>query len=497
MAWGAQAWAEVPVRVTQTLTLESRIDNQNGVEGDDDYSVILNRTNLSASVDDLSGSLRLDGMGFYEPPSVPGTPSGAPCRFCDDLRLERLTVEYGLGDLALLGGDFYLQLGRGIGLSVRKVNELAFDLAIRGGRASWTGEAQRVEVFGGRINPANIDNVSQRFIEDPEDIVAGTSYELSSWDAATFGLYGVYLQPQERLLPQERDLTYVGGLTFDAPGLADWLTLYLEGDAQARTRAGVDDEGFAAYGAANVQLGDTGLLLEGLLLDSFEMFGGTNTAQGTRFAYNLPPTLERIDQEVLNSRDVQGARARLEHLFLDGSLLVYANAMLRQTDPGQANEVDQVHGYGGFELTYQEGSSRVFGSGGYRREEFLGQEFKTLRHAELDWVQHLGGPYSLHVMSLNDFRTLYADHFRRGSTFAGIEHADLGSVTFEYGYDTQNEGEGVAQSFYAGILAWKFDQAWELRTTAGTQRGGLKCIAGVCRIFPSFAGARAELIGHF
>jgi hypothetical protein len=31
----------------------------------------------------------------------------------------------------------------------------------------------------------------------------------------------------------------------------------------------------------------------------------------------------------------------------------------------------------------------------------------------------------------------------------------------------------------------------------GTQRGGLKCIAGVCREFPSFAGARLEVIGRF
>ena len=28
----------------------------------------------------------------------------------------------------------------------------------------------------------------------------------------------------------------------------------------------------------------------------------------------------------------------------------------------------------------------------------------------------------------------------------------------------------------------------------GTQRGGLKCVNGVCRTFPPFAGARAELV---
>ena len=32
--------------------------------------------------------------------------------------------------------------------------------------------------------------------------------------------------------------------------------------------------------------------------------------------------------------------------------------------------------------------------------------------------------------------------------------------------------------------------------TVGTQRGGLKCVGGICRIYPSFAGYRLEILGN-
>lgn len=487
----ARAQDETQVDVTQTLTVEYRIDNQNGRLDDDDYGTIINRTNLSATAGDISTQLRLDGSGFFEPPT------GA---FRDDLRLERLSVEYSLGDWTLTGGDFFQQLGRGIALSIRKVNEVAFDIALRGGRLTWEGDDHQVLVFAGRVNPANFDNVSQRFIQDPEDIVTGGLYEFYGWDAATLGAFALYMQPDERFLPSERDWVQGVGLYLDGAGLTDWLSLYVEGDFQRRKFGPLIEEGQAAYLNATASLGDATLLLEGIYLDAFEIRGGTNTALGSRFFYNQTPTLERIDQEVLNTRDVQGARAQLEYLFVDLDLSVYANTMYRLTDPDLPNETRQTHHYLGFNWNYQGGLSRIGAIGGRRDEVLLirpDDDFKTLNDFQLDYVQHLSGPYGLHLMSWNEFRTLEGRAYRRGSTFLGLEVTGLGSFTLEYGFDTQNPSPDIAQHFFAGILAWKLDDALELRATGGTQRGGLKCIAGVCREFPGFAGARVEAIGRF
>jgi hypothetical protein len=45
-------------------------------------------------------------------------------------------------------------------------------------------------------------------------------------------------------------------------------------------------------------------------------------------------------------------------------------------------------------------------------------------------------------------------------------------------------------------LAWEPTDAITLRSTVGSQRGGLKCVAGVCRDFPEFSGARLEIVGR-
>ena len=50
---------------------------------------------------------------------------------------------------------------------------------------------------------------------------------------------------------------------------------------------------------------------------------------------------------------------------------------------------------------------------------------------------------------------------------------------------------------WAGIIAWEATDDITVRATAGTQRGGLKCVAGVCRIYPAFAGVKTEVVGRF
>ena len=91
-----------------------------------------------------------------------------------------------------------------------------------------------------------------------------------------------------------------------------------------------------------------------------------------------------------------------------------------------------------------------------------------------------------------------AELVTRGSLFAGVQVAGLGSLTYEYGFDdTQASRDDLRHHFHAGILNWYATKSIQIRATGGTQRGGLKCIAGVCRIFPSFAGGLVEVIGKY
>jgi hypothetical protein len=119
-------------------------------------------------------------------------------------------------------------------------------------------------------------------------------------------------------------------------------------------------------------------------------------------------------------------------------------------------------------------------------------------HLEADWLHALGGGWAVHLTTQNELRTLTsigtADDYARGSTLTGLELAGLGALTVEYGYDTQDESGTARNHFLAGIVDYHATDALRLRALVGTQRGGLKCIGGVCRIFPEFAGARLDLI---
>lgn len=475
---------QLSIGVVDTLTAEARLDNGNGNPGDDDYGNFINRLNLVTNTPTVSISARIDTVLFVD------TPTSA---YQNDMRVERINVELRLGSTMLIAGDMYKQIGRGIILSLRKVDEVGVDVALRGAEARWSPEGHALSLFSGVINPANLDTVSLFPVRDTGDVLAGATYELSALDGFTFGLNGLYAQPSERLL-DTLDYTVSGGATAEAFEVLEGLNFYLEGAIQDRRLAGGNELGTALYLTADYVIGDLTLLLEALRFADFEQKGSRNTALNSRFDYTIPPTLERIDQEVLSTRDVVGSRLRAELAFFDADLITHANLMVRVADPGQPAEVLNLHGYAGAEYRFDERTSKFALAGGYRDESSHGTQVKSMIHGELDLTKSFAREFSLHLVSNNELRTLQERRYGRGSTFAGVEWSGHGSFTLEFGYDTQNPSPEVRSVFFAGILALDLIDALRVRLTAGTERGGLKCVAGICREFPPFAGVRSELV---
>lgn len=59
-----------------------------------------------------------------------------------------------------------------------------------------------------------------------------------------------------------------------------------------------------------------------------------------------------------------------------------------------------------------------------------------------------------------------------------------------------NRSIRVRKFFFAGIIAREVIDALKISATIGTQRGGIKCISGVCREYPAFARGRLEIFGR-
>jgi hypothetical protein len=477
------------VSVTNTAVGEYRTDNQNGNPDDDNYGAFIDRFNINGGFGDVSASARLDAERFLEPPSED---------FENQFRLERLNAKYNFNDWVFEAGDFYNQYGQGLVLSVRKLDEAGIDIAIRGGHLRYEGSTHTVDVFAGVANSANMDSISQHAVEDKMDILTGYNYEFYPTDSLRVGTYGLYNQPEERIL-DTTDYTLNAGVYMDLPSLADWLILYMEFAVQQKLLADSPAPGSAAYVNSELRFGDFAIIDEAMFLNEFEQKGSRNTALDNRFDYSRPPTLERLDQEVINNRDVLGNRLRVEYFFFDWDLLLFANGMYRINDITEDSELHQLHGYTGAEFNFDEGASRVTSMTGYRHEQQQGatEPIKTIQHLDVDYLQYLGSGFSLHLTSGTQYRWFADKNYLQGSTFAGIEKAGIGGVTFELGYDTFDPTPGVRNIFYAGIFSWEVTDEIHLSGTVGNQRGGIKCIAGVCREYPAFSGAKGTLITRF
>lgn len=187
------------VDVTNTAVLNYHFNNRNEhpyvVAGylDDNYGEWLDRLNLQMDWFKFRLGLRIDGATYVHAPTmvdaqrivddqrvVNGMPQGQRAQnlflnaFAADLHTRyrstyfpsKLSIGYGTRGLDVTVGDFYVQLGRGLVFSVRKIDELAIDTTVRGIKAVWSGSVGKGRVgatlFAGQMNPLRIDEASGR-----------------------------------------------------------------------------------------------------------------------------------------------------------------------------------------------------------------------------------------------------------------------------------------------------------------------------------------------
>ena len=487
----------VNLRFTDSFIGDARDDNQNGVSEDDNYQLIVNRLSLNGQLYGVTLDTRLDTVYFREAPTSDFR--------TDPIRMERLSLSkrwfFSQGrQLSLTVGDQYQQLGKGQILALRKVDELGVDISLRGAKVAGRVGQFSMQVFGGVTNVVNVDMVSMHHVEDRHDLVVGgqSGYRLPIGGEA--GLLYAYMRPEESTLEDvdPPDATSSGGLYFNIPAVTSFLSLYTEFDTQQRRVIEKVENGHAGYVTLDWHFSDTTLLTEGLWVDNFQQRGSNNTALLSRFNYNQGPTLERIDQEIAEFYDVRGGRARIQQDFLDGDLSVYVNGLFRLTKPEDPTQkITQYHGFGGMEMYYDLGRSRVAASGGHRVDIQRSYISRVWSHAEGDYVQRLWGTVAAHFTTqLQRIQIEQQPFFVRGSTVAGIEKSGLGSLSVEWGVDTQNRSEGVRRQFWAGLINWDISRLFLVKATIGSQRGGIKCVGGVCRDFPEFSGYRIQLIAR-
>ncbi len=486
-----------------------------------------NRLNTRLRVGDLSLGLRLDAAFFPSPPSA---------QYASDFRPEEVFASARLGEWTLTLGDDYLTLGRGLALSLRKFDEIGVASSLRGGHVAWRSDAARLRLGVGSTNVVNVDLVEEKKVPDPNDLVALARLDLRLAEGVEVGLQAVHLERRHSALRADlvgaltgdsdtdtlegrRFLrTTIAGASLDLRQLGDALDLYLEGDwlHNAETRATLagdapaDTDGLALYGAATFASGRTTAMIEGKRYDNWRvrstLHPDTADGQGITqtFLYIAPPTLERIDQRVLNNTDVSGVHVRVDQALpqADGGprdSLFVSGAWF---DGAPARGEWTLHTYGGWERIAPSGE-RLLLQAGLRLEEAPEAGLSRLRmaHVDLDWTRVLrpGLDFALHwnheLRARNVGAATLEDTYHEGTFYASLNFVPTWSLTAQFEYLTSVETE--APWFPGAHLQYRWTLDSFVRLFVGRGKGGLKCAGGICRIFPHFEGVKLETTVRF
>lgn len=391
----------VLIDVTEATSVLYNFDNRDSRPGqvasavNDHWGLWYNRLNLQGTSGRLTLSLRADSAWFFASP----TPASVADRLVRDGRLQspaerealfrvkaseagielsnrfinwvypaKYSLSYGTPDLQVTVGDTYAQFGRGLVLSLRKLDELASDTTLRGLRVTagsrWRSGRIQLTVLGGSLNPLRIDEASGRFLGVHSSVTPGflsvteagmpraiaTEFVPEARDCARFGTcsyapdrlaaaqvevalgklrLGTQASWLSRQAPLASDLVRAAGRvvtasqSFELPSIGQHGSLYTELALQQLANSAGDTEspraGYAAYLAASWAEARYSLIAEGKHYRRFFPLSANVSPGRARelslLQYSIPPTTE----EVWNDTEfgafntcVSGGRVRAE-----------------------------------------------------------------------------------------------------------------------------------------------------------------------------------------
>lgn len=468
----------------------------------DERGEILERLNVAAGLGKWSARLRFDSSTFL----------GESAPLDDRYTLEKISIDWTHRDLVVTVGDSYISFGRGLALSLRKVDELGIDTTLQGAKVLVHGDRFGGTVGLGVANIQNVDETTGKSIDDPYDLVAGAEGHMRLGDAVTAGVHGAAIgfRQSQSLVPTDpyEDRVIHVGATLDGTRATERFGFYLEGLAQLRQgpSAGEDTRGFGLYGTGTARVDDDlVLLVEGKAYgDLAPLHPELDAPEFDALAYNQPPTAERVTQILENpQRDIAGARLRADWT-ISTKLLAYANYgafrdWLGYDDPENVGKRDAgtIHDpYIGAEARWDEGRSWVIGTAGWRGVVLAGSHLRVREdvHFQLDAAQALNRCWSLtfnalHVERHKHESPIFDRWFREGTMLAGVRIVKP-ALSAALGYDYTTEPTQPKRDYWNGNLQWNITQSSNLRLLVGGQRGGLRCVSGVCRVVPQFEGVR-------
>lgn len=325
------------------------------------------------------------------------------CNFGSDYRIERLQLRVSNKYFELTAGDFNVNFGRGIALSIRKIADIGFDATVKGGRFDVMTKYIDITGIAGVTNRQQTDFATRQLFPDPgyphalcertpqlrdnkygnpwytmcSDIVSGGRFEAKLPGKVRVGGHYVFWWFGQLLADQHEGMHLVGGDITRARIAKHWdlfagVTGLMRNPHHKQYYPGYVENGLAAYLSNSLTFGNTFVLLEGKYYNNYTV--AKNNA-ATTIQYAEAPTLELPGQIIPAASNTSGGRLLVEHTLrksrvtLFGNYLGYAYALLNDENMFDPNVGHMLHhGYVGLRWRNTDKGSEVQGLGGYRWE---------------------------------------------------------------------------------------------------------------------------------
>lgn len=590
--------APLRLEITETSVGAWHADNRNQKTWDDNYGEWINHLNVVLAWKAWQAGVRFDTATYFSTPTKSeygpsDQRSVYPYHFRDQYLTSpgvpaKLYVTYASPRFELTLGDGYVSFGRGLVLSIRKVDELAVDTSLQGAKVVARFAPFTFTAVAGLSNPVRIDEASGATLRDPDpkvvggtqvgwtrDVITGARVE-AKLGTATLGVHAADILRDRSGLPAplkgydwqtdpngpfvetptlKAKQIQAGGISLAIPKVADKfpLNVYLEWAMQHRVswegiplaESGDRARGVAAYGSASYSAGAVTATFEGKHYRGYYAVpANLNRSYYGDFAgaivYNAPPNVELITQDSLfDNSCTTGGRARVDVRPTKGYVMYASGAYFANwgeqgslstacyqgggfglthafdpaTDSADTKPLrnDIVDGYVGLEYRAQRESSYVVatagarrdtkaqgpapGEGDYYRETWF--QFDAVKVVNDDWAVELQGWHR---------KRYEKDHgWNEGEDYLSLKRGSKQAfyVGHEYSSDPSKVKQGSflqygSMQHYLNVGAqFRFTDSVQLRLFGGQQRPALKCVAGVCRNFPAFEGAKAEVVVRY
>jgi hypothetical protein len=557
--------SEVAVHGTETLVADYVGDNGPANEAaygdDDELWLFRNVLDLQVNAPSVETGLRFDAALFLNPPA-PADPErfvwGEGARgytlldYDDDFRLERIHGTARLGDLTITLGDSYASLGRGMILSLVKLDDLGVDNALRGGRLDFeAGDRLALTLLGGVVNALNLNPVTHDVRrDDPLDRIIGARVELRATRPLSLGLHGVLMRPRftsgADIPPERLYVDMAPGVSVESGGAfaelnAGALYAFVEFDGQrhekerqiyeppewATARAAETGHAFygeLSYGFPAVQLKAEGFHYRRWVMEGPMLGPASDFSLARPMAYSQLVTFEPRWLPNRSAGNEAGGRLTADALIArsdtqitaSAALLGYLGAWTREGEWTDHADVLVAHprlelrqGFPGTKLW-------ISANGGYRRETSTARDGETgdLWHAGLEAAVPLSGPHGLDASGELRRHALFVTDSPRpywvATASLRYDWASRFSAGAVYEYSDQTPGEPASingwelplprRHYLLGVVSAQAaipGGALVVRLLGGSQRGGVKCVGGVCREYPDSVGARLEATYRF